>query len=504
LTPAHSTVELKKSMQIYMGLLFSSDELEHAHETYTVHREVTRRIVIKRFTPVEAINKKDRIDSYPVPIATIRKGYLPNNFSIVARDGTALPTMAYGKVLILQLNVLEALIHAAFGDVDDRLERIEASESREPALEFKDVVRSARRHIAKYGAEGLESPGDSSVETTLRDLRRFPLNGPSGTEGLRRLEKFLRTYTDAYPLVADVPRLLLQHPLEIRFSEDVPLTASLEDWRDRLRMRLGLGPYKFNFPLFMHELADSYHLVVQAAPASYLFSQQIQDDKGTPLRVQEVCEKAEQGRQEWEPYTYMRLQHRHGLPYSHLYARGFGRRPTGPDGLTLQVRFHERPPGALGTATLLAGSLVAFISGIGWVMSEHSSLGAATDLPALLLVLPGLVALLFGQDLRSATLATASLTARVGFLSTLVLSLLAILLYVGQATGRIVHSSVELSVLGIPVPITDLAWLVLACLSLLIFFYLLFSFVLRTITYERRTVEAERTGHREKLGADAS
>lgn len=503
LTSVHAQGDFSKQLQIYMSLLFSGDELEHAHETYTVHREVTRRSVTKRFAKLPEINKKLRTDSFPVPIATLRKGYLPNNLHIVARDGTSLPSVGYGRVLALQLNVLEALIHGAFGDMNARLETAPETEAGAPPVEFKQVVQEARRHIARYGISVPNNSGEFDVEATIQRLERFPLNGPNEDEGFSQLEDFLRLYTDAYPLVSDVPRSLLQHPFEIRFSEDVPLTASLENWSDRLRMRLGLGSYKFSFPLFMHELSESYHLVVEAAPTTYLFSQQIRDETGRTLASKEVCERAEQGRESWEPYTYLRLRHRHGLPYSHLYARGFERFPSRQGALNLQVRFHERPPGALGAATLLAGSLVAVIASIGWVMSGEGPIGPPTDLPALLLVLPGVVALLFGQDMRSTTLVTASLTARVGFFSTLLLSLLAILLYVGQATKKVDLPVLELSVLGVPLPITDVGWLALSTSSLLIFWYLFFTFCLRTVTYEHRSVTAERTGHREKLGATA-
>jgi hypothetical protein len=167
------------------------------------------------------------------------------------------------------------------------------------------------------------------------------------------------------------------------------------------------------------------------------------------------------------------------MPLSHLYARGF--RGAEYKSLTAVVRFHERPPGALGGATLSAAVLALFVLALGWLTSNGTDLHS--DIPVVLLALPGVSAALLGQNIEASTLRNTSLTTRIGLILTLMTSLAASVVYLAQSADLLLYPGANVGVLGIPVPITDYLWLVLGVVSFAIWVWLAVNLGLRMRTY---------------------
>jgi hypothetical protein len=222
-------------------------------------------------------------------------------------------------------------------------------------------------------------------------------------------------------------------------------------------------------------LAPSYHLVVNSRKSNYLFSQYIVK-AGTDLRVS--VEKLSETDPPDEP-PYMRLRHRLAMPFSHLYARGFNTRTSQP--LDVVVRFHERPPGELGAATLVALVLLFFVVPLAWLVSTGST--PHSDIPVFLLALPGASAALLGLNLDAKDLSNTSITTRVGLFMTLVTSGLATILYLAQEAERLKFRSADLSIIGMTIPIPDYLWLIICGVSAWNAIWLAGSLALRMKTY---------------------
>ncbi len=142
-----------------------------------------------------------------------------------------------------------------------------------------------------------------------------------------------------------------------------------------------------------------------------------------------------------------------------------------PDRLKSVVEFREIPPGTLGAATaisLMSAALIVFfaLTQIGQMRSSASStVGADSDMPALLIALPGVASLIIGTWIDLSHLRRASLTTYWGLLASMSLSFASSLFFLLNAY-KVVPGSIKMSIAGNILIQTDIWWLTLAGLAI--------------------------------------
>jgi hypothetical protein len=192
----------------------------------------------------------------------------------------------------------------------------------------------------------------------------------------------------------------------------------------------------------------------------------------------------------------VRVYYEEGRPNAHLYIRP-QRIDETPNFSRLSkiksiVQFREVPPGALGGAAAVAFASAVIISffaltRLGLHRNGRASPVASfpTDIPALLLALPGFVTVLLGSWIELSRLRRASLTTYLALVGTMCLSLMAALYYL-YSSIRPVHGVFSLRTLSSHVVITtDAGWLILMIISVTHFLFLFRQVVSESKYYGR-------------------
>jgi hypothetical protein len=223
---------------------------------------------------------------------------------------------------------------------------------------------------------------------------------------------------------------------------------------------------------------------MNAPPGQYLFTQYLEDRSGRRISARHLSVASTKD----GSAPYIRIRQRGAPTYAHLYTRDL-KESANRDLAAVVVYFHEIPPGAIGTATVLAAVLSAFVLALGPLVSQPYSLNSYV--PALLLALPAVSAGLLGQNLDTSRLANTSLKTRMGLAVTLLLSGIGIVLYLAQGKGYLRFPlrplGTRVSILSfVPIPIMDKMWLVLFGLSALNFVVLALHTATRTFVYRTR------------------
>lgn len=463
---------------VYGRLVHSFEwRLTHVVEEYSLQQPglLHRSVVQQAAFDHDLETAMASIPYIPFPVAILRKGALPDNLRVWLDDGTALPVMPYSEVLGLQLHVLRGLFIGAYGAPAHRLgveSRLESGKTKDA----DEVELQLLRHVAYYGA--MDPTFKQQTMNLLDQLR------PKKDErAAARVRAFVERYGEEYPFCVGLPGVRVSGSITVSYSRSVRLDFSENDGlRDRLRGYIGLQPYKFRFPLTLPYAASSYHFRMKAPPSQYLFTQYLQDTDGR-LSVEKLSKTPD----DTSP-PYIRLRQRGAPPYAHLYIRDLNAIPRRQ--LATVVRFHEIPPGALGSAAILSFVLAAFVLALGALIPASYSLNS--DVPALLLALPAVSAALLGQALDAPVLANTSLKTRLGLTMTFGLSGLGIVLYLAQANGYLREPGAHLSILGlVSVPIRDYGWLGLFGLAAANFAQLAVSTLARTYTYRNKLAQRQ-------------
>ena len=158
--------------------------ISHAHETVEISDNVALRTVSQSYRiATRSLNVMKRAGSVPFPIMTVEKGHLPDDLHVSLRDGTTLAILPYEETLRLQLFMLEVLINGAFG-----------TGTRDAT--FDETVRSAKRHIARYGEKAARVTDPSAIaegEIVRRFQNIAALQGRDGAkETTNRVRPALR------------------------------------------------------------------------------------------------------------------------------------------------------------------------------------------------------------------------------------------------------------------------------------------------------------------------
>jgi hypothetical protein len=469
------------SVQLYRALAVDyRNSLGRVVERYTLESTAARQEVELQYVfGPEHAKALDATRVAYMPIGRFEKGTLLDNLDVVDGEGRALSILPYKAVLGLQLLVLTNLFEDAYGFTSAT-----QPTSSQPIGDRLAIYNRLLEYVGGFGRADVAA--GAQLTKDLKGLVPLKPNLASV------LEQFILSSGESYPVVVALP-LPERHTdrVIVKYGRNIRLVSFESSWKDKLRAWIGLTEYKFRIPLALPFLAQSYHFRMSMGPGHYVFDQWVQDldtgeriDDRHPLASLPLNEPAPVAGPRGLPY--LRIRRSGTPPFAHLYTRDLNH--AKPKRLASIVRFHEIPPGALGTAASLALLAWLFIFAVGSVIRppEFVIFSANSDIPALILALPALSAAMLGQSLDSQRLHDTSLTTRLGLAFTLVLSALGILLYLFQGQGALRFGIVNLSLFGfLELPVHDVMWMWLMVLSFFNTAWLGTGVVMRTLTYRR-------------------
>lgn len=241
--------------------------------------------------------------------------------------------------------------------------------------------------------------------------------------------------------------------------------------RDRLRYFLGLRPYRHELTITGHAHAASYHLQFRAAADQYVHECNVEGLYPPGLAVA-------------PPATNVVVAPLDGTGArdAHIYVRpAENPRRIARARLLLRLDCREKPPGLLGIVALVAVAQLLLIWIVGKFYAEYfpgpTGKGPATDVPALLLALPGVAAAWLGAQFTSERLRATSIATVMGVF---VCGALAI----GSTVGAVSRSGGSL--IGSHIGLEHPYWVLLMLLSALLSADLLARSAARGYRYARR------------------
>lgn len=492
--------ELAPRVKNYAHLLLGlAGRMSHCHETYyvgTVDR--TRTIEADYALSAHLISALranlaslgDREETAVCfPVLVFRKGLLPDRLT-VTWQGRRLAVTPHSDVHKLQLLTLRSLFSATYGptipqSLFNRAVDVIAWMGA-PEVSAKLDPSSERAKLQKQ-----RSSEQIDVTNTLigqvrsqRKLRAIPKRTRGRLIDVSHLEKFLSVFSGAYPICVEIPSEALSDRLSLTIDLGESRLEFIDGFRDRLRMWLDIEPFKFRAPLTRMFISKSYHLTFKAHESQYLYSQRLVEPtqmSGSTPRVQRVSLANIQvggggtGR-------HVRLESWNHRSVGRFYARGFRSIDARP--LLSQVRFHERPPGAMGTAASMVLLNFCLVGVFGYFASA-GRFPSSLSFTSFLLALPALSLSILGRVRSPETRAFISLKARTGEILAMLLSLAAVILYAAEQSGIFTAPPNRLSLFGVVVPF-DFLWLCLLVTSLTVGLLLAHASAVRMIDYQRR------------------
>lgn len=223
-----------------------------------------------------------------------------------------------------------------------------------------------------------------------------------------RLYQFCRAVSDAYIVFAPVTASPGDR-VALSYSYTRPHRPREHGMRDRVRYRIGLRPHEHRFTLTEHRWSQSYHLEFWAPPEQYVYSTEVRALRGSSSHPGSVVEFFRDGQQ--------------AADYVHLHVREADRRRyRARDEIFFEADCRERPPGMLGNIMVLAFAEALLIWVVGWHLSDFFPRGdshlatGGSELPALLLALPGVVVGLLGAQFTGEKLRTTSMATMWGLI----------------------------------------------------------------------------------------
>lgn len=432
-----------------------------------------------------------------IPIIWTRRGTLLDHFKVTDAGGEAIPTLSYNQSRGLMAYALESLISEA--ELDER----------KFGGYSKEWYEQQRERWANGLVLAICSPGPLHRQPLARQERIRAALGqidvmPFTDDWRSRLKEICLQYLERYVIVAEVRATEFEH-LGLTYSHCIPLESPTNYPFNQWRERFGLSPSTIDIthnPFFLQ--VEAYHLEIAAQPEQYVFDHHLEWIDTHSAIIQD--ELRYDGLR-----PYMRLYHEEGRPNAHLYVRrqaapddaeasvaaepgqeppqvtrrnlrrllpwkGSASGDDAPEPATSEgalsrvksvVQFREVPPGALGGATAVAIASAAIITffaltrlGLGR-SGKTTTFSEPTDIPALLLVLPGFVTVVLGSWIELSRLKRASLTTYLALAGTMLFSLISALYYL-YGTGRDIPGQFTLTLINGNIQIsTDAGWLML-------------------------------------------
>jgi hypothetical protein len=430
------------------------------------NNSIKQRISVEYRVPYRLGEEDARLTRFWVPVLRPIKGELLDDFGITDASGNSLVTLSHEENIEFAALALRALFSAlGGGGVPAELERVE--------LGLLTI-------IATRGGvnEALIKATWAEAQERLLAVLGVKL---ASDKRLKLLEWFFRTLAISYPVVVTIQPPPGDDRFLIKYERTIVPTTTVGGLRGRLRMALGLSPYQISIPVDHAFSSDSYHLRVEGPSDQYVTSQNLRcarpacrtsfnrnwttgpSPEGRPLSKCPLHHAT--GDRSSTPYQdyHFRVKARKGQSHCHLYMRGFV--GSGFRDLEFAAGFGERPPGDLSKAAITAGVTAVLVAAVGYLTRSFAAGNVSdmgSDIPALMLAVPGIAAGWFGFAADTGALFRSSLAARVSLIVSGLLSLAAAILYLlenDRVVTPILTDSVEL--LGI----NDRYWLLLSVVA---------------------------------------
>jgi hypothetical protein len=402
-----------------------------------------------------------------VPIALLEKGTLLDGFTVTDSTGCDLPTLSYNQTRGLLAYVIHAVI-----DI------LPLGQGRASGMAGTEPLKIAANLVTAICSPGPMKKKSAEGQAKVKALLNSVVDLPVAEERLQRIRTFCETLVDHYIIVAEVPVPAGGHVV-LTYKQEISVDSSALSLINRLRSRVGLRYSTFDIPLNIFSLdVEAYHLEMDAGPMQYVFDHHLERMNSRERVTQDDLRHG-------ASKPYVRLHYNSAGPAMHLYIRrqsdpaGAAEAPQSPaaaqhdatfaenrERLKSVVEFREIPPGALGASTvvsLMTAAIVGFfaLTQIGQEPTGHTPTIIGSDIPALVIALPGFASLIIGSWLDLSHLRRASLTTYLSLAASVTLSVLSALYYLLDA-NKVVPGRISLSVSGSFVIHTDVGWLLLA------------------------------------------
>jgi len=424
-----------------------------------------------------------------LPLALIEKGTLLDGFAVTDANGSSVPSLSYNQTRGLLAYVIRTIVEIA--------PESSHAHSNKDCKKIKSSV-SARlvRAVCTPGTRKRKSNSErAEIEALLDSVNE--LSVPADWK--QRIRRFCDALVDHYFIVAEVVAPAGGYVL-VTYSQAISVDSSAYGLINRLRSRLGLRQSKFDIPLNIFGLeVDAYHMQMNASPMQYVFDHHLERmNSGHRVTQDDLCRGQDK--------PYVRLHYSTAGPAIHLYIRRqSGKRERNPafqgdpprhetrslgsqERLKSVVEFREIPPGALGAATiisLIASTVIIFfaLTRIGQMpFSGNIAPNSGSDIPALILALPGFASVIVGSWLDLSHLRRASLATYVGLGASVALSLASALYFLFDA-NKSIPGRISLHVTNGVTLRTDIGWLCLAATAITCTLFLMRDLTARSRYY---------------------
>jgi hypothetical protein len=411
-----------------------------------------------------------------IPLVLVEKGTLLDRFKVIDASGCEVPTLSYNQTRGLLAYVIRTIISDVIPEplassyTGDELQKIKAK-----------VAANLVTAICSPGPKKRKSQQEQErIERLLESTAELPTTD----EWKQRVRSFCDTLVSNYVIVAETP-LPIGGYLLLAYTQAVSVDSSYLTLINRFRSRLGLRYSTFDIPVNVFALdVEAYHMEMNAGPMQYVFDHHLER-----MNSKDRLTQNELSRGVNKPYV--RLHYNTAGPAMHLYIRrqseSIKHAPSSntesqvADGpaprLKSVVEFREIPPGTLGAVTLVSLMTAAVVVFFALTQIGQGSkipggpLVTGSDIPALVIALPGLASLVIGSWLDLSHLRRSSLATYVGLAACVVLSFASALYFLLDA-NKSIPGRISLSVSSGVVIQTDIGWLVLATIAIACSLYL--------------------------------
>ncbi|WP_346050336.1 hypothetical protein [Actinomadura chokoriensis] len=428
-----------------------------------------------------------------VPIMMVRKPELIDNLSITDAQGQTVTRLSFEETARLIAVTLRFLVLSCGVSLSG------SSTARRPA-QPENMWLAEAQLLELIHAVGDPGDVDPDIDKAF-ELLDLPTDGEVSDRQIW-LREFVRALSHAYPLIVALPEHAQADRIVITYQRTLIPTLNIDGIRGRLRLALGLRPFKVSIDTALARLSKSYHLQVQGPASQYLMEQTLRcrvcqlpltrDGVRTTASSSPQCRHREFPARGRRPY--FELRGKRGQSYAHLYMRGFAEH--GKEDFILAASFGETPPGTLASAAITAAVSCLFIGAVGHAQAVGITPGS--DIPPLLLALPAAAASWFGFHSDGEAVLRSSLAARVSLFISGINSLLAATVFlVTKRPDKAVQSFMPPHLFGMHLPSWWSVLLVAAFVNLLA---ISAQLMVRSWSYRRLLLRKEndgtQTGHR--------
>lgn len=397
-----------------------------------------------------------------IPLVLVDKGTLLDGFKVTDSFGNDVPTLSYNQTRGLLAHVIENILEMA--PISNQSYREDNPEIIKTVCANLVTAVCAPRSMFRDG-----SSDKKRIEALLDSIQRLPFS----EEWKKRIRGFCEILVRSYVIVAEVPMPAGGYVV-VNYSQQIGVEISAQGVVNRVRSRLGLRYSIFDIPLNIFALeVETYHMEMFAAPMQYVFDHHLERMTSTVLVTQ---------RDLWlgADRPYVRVHYNSAGPAAHLYIRRQAdseKESQAPEPVTglihapaerlkSVIEFREIPPGALGASAIISAITAVIIIFFGLTQigqetgSSHTPVVIGSDIPALLLALPGVASVIVGAWLDLSHLRRASLSTYAGLACSLVLSTASALYYLLGANESLV-GHVTLNVTSNVSIRSNVGWLIL-------------------------------------------